>query len=114
MPPCEIHNLSHFGFRDLVAEHPNHCDALFVSRQHNLKRLRVGHAKETLQNLNHELHRRVVVVQQQNLVQRRPLGLGTGFDRDAGIRIIVIVHRHAHWCLRHGKFHSVPGDEGCI
>ena len=57
-------------------EHPHHRQPLLVHRQHQLERLRMGQAEEPLQHMHDELHRRVVVVQQQHLVQRRPLGLG--------------------------------------
>ncbi len=90
MPAGEIHDLTHFGLGDLVAEHTHDRDAFFVDGQHDLERLRVGHAEETFQHMHHELHRGVVVIQQQNLVQRRALGLGARLYQDRRLRVVVV------------------------
>src|SRR5512144_2169923 len=45
--------------------------AFAMDLQHHLGRPLPGHAEELLQHQHHELHRRVVVVEQQNLVHRR-------------------------------------------
>jgi len=44
----KIHHLANLGLGDFMAEHANHCQALFVDNQHDLKRLGMGQAKETL------------------------------------------------------------------
>ena len=52
--------------------------------------------------MDHELHRRVVVVEQQHTIQLRPLGLrlGLGDDRRSGTALafaLAIVVRQAGW-----------------
>ena len=72
--------------------------------------------------MHDELHRRVVVVQQQHAVEARPLGLrlGLGDDRGArrarapafGIVVVIVVvivsqtgpSRHAGGCIHFGSF----------
>ncbi len=64
MTLCEVHHLSHLGFSDLMAEDANNRHPFFVHRQHDLKRLRVIHAKKTFQNEHHKFHRSEVIIQQ--------------------------------------------------
>lgn len=88
MPACKIHHLADLGLCNLVAEHTNDSDALLVHRQHQFKGLRVGHAKESLEHMHHKLHRSEVVVQDQDLVKRRSLGLGLGVKYQTSITVI--------------------------
>ena len=81
----KVHHLAHLRFSDLVAEDPNDRDTFFVDGQHQFERLRMGHAEKAFQNMNNELHRCEVIIQQQNLVQRRALRLCFGFKQDTGI-----------------------------
>src|SRR6056297_708823 len=62
MAAGEIHYLRDFRFGDLVAEHANDSDALFMDRQHDLERLRVRHAEESLEHRDDEFHRGVIVI----------------------------------------------------
>jgi hypothetical protein len=91
MAAGEIHYLRDLGLGNLVAEHADNRDALFMHRQHDLEGLRVRHAEESLQHRDDEFHRGVIVIQQQHLVERRPLRLGPGLDRDGGIVIAILV-----------------------
>ena len=52
--------------------------------QHDLNRLFARLGEEALQHVHDEFHRRVVVVEQQNLVERRLLGLGARLGDNAG------------------------------
>ena len=58
-----------------------------MDMQHYVHGLLAGLAENLFQDVDDELHRRVVVVQQQNLVERRFLGLGARFGDDAGAGI---------------------------
>ena len=52
---------------------------LGMDRQHHLGRLFAAHAEENLQHLHHKLHRRVIVIEQNNPVHGRKLDFRSGF-----------------------------------
>src|SRR5258706_12491529 len=66
-------DLLHLGRCHVVWIDAADAHAFAVNLEHHLGRPLPGHAEELLQHQNDELHRRVVVVQQQNLVHRRKL-----------------------------------------
>lgn len=110
MPAGKIHNLSNLCFRDLVAEHTNNRNALFVDGQHNFERLGVGQAKEPFQHLHDEFHRRVVIVQQKHLIQRGSFGFGFYINNNRRIPIAVLRKAWArgHACRAIGETcHSI-------
>ena len=82
----KIHHLRHLGLGDLVGENPALTDAMLVNMQHDLGSGFDILAEEALDDVNDELHRRVVVVQNQHAVQVRTLGLrlDLGDDRRRG------------------------------
>ena len=65
----EIHDHLDLGFSDVPGKHPTYTDTLLVYVQHDLHRLFSGFVKEPFQDYDYELHRRVVIVQQQHLVK---------------------------------------------
>ena len=97
MAAREIHHLRHLGFGDLMAKDPDNGHALLVHHQHDLESLCMGHAKEPLENMHDEFHRRIVVVQQQYLVERRSLRprprLGRDTDLTIGLVVAIIGHQ---------------------
>jgi hypothetical protein len=60
----KVHNLRHFGFRDLVREDTTFPDTVLMYMHHDTMRRFVVFIEEALEDVDHELHRRVVVVQQ--------------------------------------------------
>src|SRR5580698_9290072 len=70
-----VHDLGHFGLGDLVSEHATLAHAVVVDVQHDLRRLFGVLVKVGLQNQNYKLHWRVIVIQQQNPIHARALGL---------------------------------------
>ncbi len=76
-------DLLRLRLRDIPGKDANHRAALGVYGQHNLDRFFSIHAKETLKNVNHELHWRVIVVEQYDLVQGWALELGLGLFFDS-------------------------------
>ena len=62
-----------------------------------LEGLSMVHAEEAFENVHDEFHRRVVVVEQQYLVERRSFRLGTGFDHNVRVAVAITVA----WCLGH-------------
>jgi putative hydrolase of the HAD superfamily len=101
MTPREIHDLRDFRLGHLVRENADHRQPFFVHGQHDVERLCVGQAKEPFQHMHHEFHRRVIIVQQHDLVQRRTLrlGLGLGQNRCVIARTTAGVFRR----IRHGQ-----------
>src|SRR5579864_6667254 len=75
MPPREFNHLRHLCFRDFIGEDAADAYAVAMHVQHDLHRFLPGLVEELLENMNHKLHRRIVVVQQQHLIEARPLGL---------------------------------------
>src|SRR4029077_11205471 len=85
---------------DLVSENAAFADAVLMHMHHDAMRRLAILVEETLEDVDHELHRRVVVVEQQNPIEVRPLGLrlGLGDDRSAGSALafaLAIVVRQA-------------------
>src|ERR1039457_6770512 len=78
-------HLSHLGFGDFISEDSAHSFALSMDLQHNPRRFDAVHGKEPLQDVDHEFHGRVVVIDQQYLILRRALELRRRFlDHQAG------------------------------
>jgi len=90
MPSREIHHLGDFGFRHLKREHTNNRQPLLVHGQHDFKCLRMAQPKETLKHMNHKLHRSVVVVQEEDFIQRRFGRLRFGVRQNDGITVATI------------------------
>src|ERR1700728_1300850 len=85
----KVHNLRHFCFRHLIGEDTAFADAMLMHMHHDPMRRLVILVEEPLQDVDHEFHRRVVVIEQKNPVKIRPLGLrlGLGNNRRAGTAI---------------------------
>ena len=66
------------GLGDVLGEHGHDADALRVRGHHHVERLRFVQAKHRLQDLDHEVARRIVVVEQHDLVQARTVDFGFG------------------------------------
>ena len=60
---------------DIAGEDGDHAGAFLMRRDHDVVGLVLGHVELTLQHHDDELTRRVVVVEQDDLVQPRPLDL---------------------------------------
>ena len=79
MTAGKFNDLRHFSFRHLVGEHPANTHAMAVDMQHHLNGFLAILVEEALENVNDELHGRVVVVQDENLVEAGLLGLWARF-----------------------------------
>src|SRR5271156_6296668 len=78
-------HLSHLGLRNLISKDPTDSFTLGMHLQHNASCFGAVHREETLQDIDHELHRSVVVIDQHNLIERRTLELRRRFfDDQAG------------------------------
>src|SRR5471030_3132221 len=71
---CIVDRLGHLCLGNFVRINAADPHALLMDVQHDLRRLLPIFLEDVLQDVDHELHRRVVVVQHQHLVHRRLLG----------------------------------------
>src|SRR5262245_30477240 len=85
----KIHDLRYFSFRHLVSEHPTLADTVMVDMQHDARCGLAVLVKEPLEHVNDELHRRVVVVEQQNAIKTRSLRLRLGLGDDGRPRAVL-------------------------
>lgn len=111
----KVHDLRDLGFRDLVRIDAAFADPVMMHMQHYSCGGFVVLAKEAFQNMHDEFHGGVVVVENEDPVHVRPLGLrlGLGDDRSARSALLVpalaIIVGHpgrgaarqyrAHWSL---------------
>ena len=78
MPPRRINDLGHFCFRHFVRVDPADAHAVLMNVEHYASRIFARFVEELLKNVTHEVHRRVVVVQDQNPLHGRLLSLRLG------------------------------------
>src|SRR5260370_2249603 len=64
-------HLSHLGLRNLISKDPTDSFTLGMHLQHNASCFGAVHCKEALQDIDHELHGSVVVIDQHNLIECR-------------------------------------------
>src|SRR5271156_3067228 len=75
-------HLSHLGLCNLKSKDSTHSFTLGMYLQHNPGGFGAVHRKEALQDINHELHGGIVVVDQDYLIQGGALDLGRRFLDD--------------------------------
>ena len=86
----KVHDLSHFRFRHLIGENPAFADPMLVHVHHDSLRRLVILVEETLEHVDHKLHGRVIVIEQQDTIKIRPLGLRLGLGNDRSPRAPLI------------------------
>jgi len=67
--------LGHFGLSDFISEDSAHTLAFGMHLQHNPSGFGTVHREEPLQDIDHELHRGVVVIYQNYLIEGRSFEL---------------------------------------
>ena len=80
MTPGRVDHLRDFGLRNLVGEYPAFTDPVLMDVHHDAMRRLVVLVEEAFEHVNHELHRRVVVVEKQNTIEVRPFRLRLGLS----------------------------------
>ena len=83
MAARQLDHLGNLGFRPFEGLNPADTHTMTMDMQHDLNGLLPRLGEEPLQNVDDELHRRVVVIEEQHFVERGFLGLGPGFGDDA-------------------------------
>src|SRR5512138_3429388 len=86
----EIHYLRHFRLCDLVCENATFSHAMLMDVQHDLSRLFARLVEEALDDMHYELHRGVVVVQQQHTIEAGPFGLRLDARGNPGCRTTLV------------------------
>src|SRR6202158_3803127 len=71
MSACDAQRLIYFRCGNFASVRSAHSHAFTMNLQHDLCRLLPAHRKHSLQHDDHKVHRCVIVVQQNDLVQRR-------------------------------------------
>ena len=87
----KVHDLRDLGFRDFVSIDAAFADPVVVNMQHNSCGGFVVLSEEALQNMHDELHRRVIVVENEDSVHVRALGLRLCLCDDRGARPALLV-----------------------
>ena len=86
----EIHNLRHLGLGYLIGVYAAHTDTLVVDMQHDPRGFFPPLIEMLLDHMHHELHRRVIVIEQQHLVKMRPLCFRARFGDKSGTTIFLM------------------------
>src|SRR5579871_5706672 len=89
VPSGEFNDLRDLGFRHIVGKNAADADAVTVNVQHDLDGGFPAFVEHFLQDVHDKLHRRVVVVEYEHLVEAGFLGLGPRFGDDAGACVTV-------------------------
>src|SRR6266568_7232322 len=82
----EVHDLRHLGLGDLVSIHAAFADAVVVNVKHDSCGRIAVLVEEALQHVHYELHRRVVVIEQEHSIHVGPLDLRPGLGDDRASR----------------------------
>ena len=85
MTPRGVDHLRHLGLGDFIGKDATDTDTMLVNVKHDPCGFLARLVEEALQDVDHEFHRRIVVVQDENAIERRLLRLGLylGYDRRA-------------------------------
>ena len=87
----KVHDLRDLGFCDLIRVDAAFADPVVVDMQHYSCGGFVVLAEEAFQNMHDEFHRGVVVVENEDPVHVRPLGLRLRLRDDRGARTALLV-----------------------
>ena len=108
MSAGEFNHLGNFCFGDLVRKNSADTHTVSMDLQHDLHGFVASLVEKSLQDVHHEFHGRVVVVEEQYLVQARPFGFRPGLGHHtradpvvlAGIPAIALFFAHSHMLKR--------------
>ncbi len=64
----EFRYLRYFRFSDFKCKNTCHADALPVDCEHNIGCFILGLVEEGFQNMHHKVHRRIIIVKEQDFV----------------------------------------------
>ena len=87
-------NLIDLGLGDVAREYARHTRSFIMHFEHDHGGLFQIHVKETLQDLNDEIHGSEIVIEQQNLVQGRRRAFLYVLEQCG---VFLMSYRHAKW-----------------
>jgi len=87
----KVHDLRHLGFRYLVRIDAAFSDPMVMYMQHNSCGSFMIFAEEPLQHMHNELHRRVIIIENEYTIQVRPFGLRFGLGNDRCARPALLI-----------------------
>ena len=90
------HERVDFGFRHFPRVDAGHTTAVDVHLHHNAVRLGRRFLEHGFQDVDDEVHGRVVVIEQDDAVQRRLLGFAPDAFLDRSTRLVLMVHPVGH------------------
>src|SRR4051794_12406662 len=82
----KVHDLRHLGLRNFVRKDPTFTYAVVMNMQHDLRRGLAVLVEKPLQHVHDELHRGVIVVENQHAIEAGLLGLRLGPGDDCVAR----------------------------
>src|ERR1700738_3644749 len=103
-------HLSHLGLCNLISKDPTDSFALGMHLQHNASCFRAVHGKEALEDIDHELHGSVVVIDQHDLIEWRALELRRRFFDDQACSIppaFDVTHESFLYRVRAGRLQDM-------
>ena len=106
MLPRQIHGLRNFCLGDLVCKNTADTDTALVYVQHDLRRILLVFIEKSFEDVDDELHWRVVVIQHQNFIHGRALGFFARLNNDACC-VVAVDARWAYWVIFVGHVSSV-------
>lgn len=83
MPACKVQHLRYLRLGNLICIDPAQTDALLVDVKHDAGRLLAGTVEEPLEDEDDKFHRRIVIIEKQDAVERRLFGLDAGLGGQA-------------------------------
>ena len=86
--PRVAHHLSHLGFCHILGVQARHPVTFVMHAEHDVRRLGLGLVEELHQHQDHELHRGVVVVVENDLVAPDLLDLALLFGREIAFAVL--------------------------
>src|SRR5271155_1446869 len=104
-------HLSHLSLRNFVCENATDSFALGMYLQHNPSCFGAVHRKETLQDIDHELHWSVIVINQNYLIEGRSFELGRRFLDDQARPVppaFDVAHELSVYRARLGRLQDMP------
>src|SRR4249919_3559415 len=87
-------DLFRLGLSNVSRKYTHHRATACMNGQHYLCRLLPSHTEKPFQYMYHEFHRRVVIIEDDDLVHRRSPELGFGGrSRETRVSVLVLITR---------------------
>jgi hypothetical protein len=100
-----VDDLGDLGLGDVEGENAADTDSMLVDVKHDRDRILAGLVEESLEYVGYEFHRRVVVIQEQNAIERRFLRLRLGLSdhTDSDVCFLITLLSLGHQTLSRAR-----------